>query len=68
MAFLAPLIAAFSAGFFSGSTESSDDPSQVRIAEKMSFSRAECSFDPATSAATFCSSITFQLMKASMSG
>ena len=68
MAFLADLIAAFSAGFLAGSTESSDDPSHVRMAVKISFRRASCALEPATSEATFCSSITFQLMNASTSG
>ena len=34
----------------------------------MSLSRASCIFEPATMLATFCSSITFQLMNSSMSG
>jgi hypothetical protein len=65
---LADRIAAFSPAFFAGSVASASAPSQARIAAKISFSRASCIFDPATRLATFCSSMTFQLMKASMSG
>ena len=61
-------IAAFSPGFFAGSTASAGAPSQAPTAASTAFSRSWCSLQPATSAATFCSSRTFQLMNSSMSG
>lgn len=61
-------IADFNAAFRAGSVACSTLPSQPRIAAKISFSFRSCILDPATRAATFCSSMTFQLMNCSMSG
>ena len=61
-------MAFFSVSFFAGSTASSVLPSHARMAEKISFKRCSCIFEPATIDATFCSSFTFQLMNSSMSG
>ncbi len=68
MASRAAMIARLSAGFFFGSKQSPSGPSQLtqaRITAPRNFSLI---FEPVTSAATFCSSITFQLIKCSISG
>ncbi len=65
---MAERIAALSPALAAGSVASSFAPSQVRIASKMAPSFSRCILEPATSEATFCSSTTFQLTKASMSG
>src|SRR3981189_1178031 len=55
-------------GFFSGSKQSSPEPSQFTQAFRISLRCFWLIFEPVTSAATFCSSITFQSMNCSMSG
>ena len=65
---MAPLMAALRVGFLLGLTESSELPSHARIAEKISFNFSSCILLPATMLATFCSSLTFQFMKLSISG
>ncbi len=68
MASRAAMMARFRAGFFFGSKQSPSGPSQLtqaRITAPRNFSFI---LEPVTSAATFCSSITFQLMKCSISG
>ncbi len=66
--FFAARIADFRAAFFDGSVASSAKPSHWPIAANISFSLASCILLPATMLATFCSSLTFQLMNSSMSG
>ena len=53
---------------FVASVASAIAPSHPRIAAKISLSFCSCIFEPATREATFCSSITFQLMNCSTSG
>ena len=64
----ASLTSRFSAGFLSMAKQSSPGPSQLTQALMIALRWRLTSFEPATSAATFCSSLTFQSMKASMSG
>ena len=58
----AALISRFSAGLRLGSKQSPPSPSQLTQALRMALSRSARIFEPVTSAATFCSSLTFQLM------
>ena len=64
----AALISRRSTGFFSGSKQSSPEPSQFTQAFRMARRCFWLIFEPVTSAATFCSSVTFQSMNCSMSG
>ena len=64
----AALTSRFKAGFMSTLKQSSPEPSQLTQARKIAFRCRLTTFEPAASAATFCSSFTFQSMKASMSG
>src|SRR6266702_1491696 len=64
----ASLISRFSAGFFSGWKQSSAEPSQFTQAFSTALRCFWLIFEPVTSAATFCSSFTFQSMNCSMSG
>ncbi len=66
--FLAARIALFKPSLVFGSKASPSAPSQARIAANSSFRCASCILEPATSEATFCSSLTFQLMYSSTSG
>ena len=61
-------MASFKAGLTFGSYADSVMPSQDFIASKRLLSFSSCIFEPATIEATFCSSITFQLIKSSISG
>ena len=56
----ASLISRFKAGFFSGEKQSSPEPSQFTQAFMMARRCFWLILEPVTSAATFCSSITFQ--------
>ena len=56
----ASLISRRSAGFFSGSKQSSPEPSQFTQAFSTAFRCFWLILEPVTSAATFCSSFTFQ--------
>ena len=58
----AALISRFSAGFFSGRKQSSPSPSQLMQAFITALRCFWLIFEPVTRLATFCSSITFQLM------
>ena len=64
----ASLISRFSAGFFSGWKQSSPEPSQLTQAFSTALRCFWLILEPVTSAATFCSSFTFQSMNCSMSG
>src|SRR5262252_6861255 len=64
----ASLISRRSTGFLSGSKQSSPEPSQLTQAFITALRCFWLIFEPVTSAATFCSSTTFQLMYCSMSG
>ncbi len=55
-------MARFSAGFFTGSKQASPSASQLTQAFITAFRRFWQIFEPVTSAATFCSSFTFQSM------
>ncbi len=55
-------MARFRAGFFAGSKQSSPGPSQLTQAFMMAFRCFWTILEPVTSAATFCSSFTFQSM------
>src|SRR5438874_10546112 len=64
----AALISRRSTGFFSGSKQSSPEPSQLMQALRIVRRCFWLIFEPVTRFATFCSSITFQSMNCSMSG
>src|SRR5215470_9465661 len=64
----ASLISRRSTGFLSGSKQSSPEPSQLTQAFITALRCFWLILEPVTSAATFCSSTTFQLMYCSMSG
>src|SRR6185295_10571846 len=68
LALRAAFTSRFSAGLHLGSKQPSPSASQLTQALRMALSRSERILEPVTSAATFCSSITFQLMYFSMSG
>ncbi len=64
----AALISRLSAGLMSGLKQSSPGPSQLTQARMIALRCFLTIFDPVTSAATFSSSLTFQSIKASISG
>src|ERR1700720_3459484 len=63
----AALISRRSAGFLSGSKQSSSEPSQLTQALRIALRCLWLILEPVTSAATFCSSSTFQSMNCSIS-
>src|ERR1700704_4182747 len=68
MARRASLISRRSTGFFSGSKQSSPEPSQLTQAFSTARRCLWLILEPVTRQATFCSSVTFQSMNCSMSG